>query len=286
MKMILSFGLMALLVYLLMGVFIYLRQAGMIYLPHIPTRQLQARPSQIGLDYDEVRLTAEDGVSLHAWYIPAPDAKLTLLFCHGNAGNISHRLDSIALFHKLGLNVFIFDYRGYGQSQGQPSEQGSYQDVQAAWDYLTNEKQTPAGRIVLFGRSLGAAVASHLATRVEPAALILESAFASVPEMAAKLLPLFPARWLARYRYDNVQNVQSIHAPLLVIHSEQDEIIPYAQGRAVFEAAHEPKSFLLLHGGHNDGFMLSGEHYTDGLRLFLSRHVVAYREAQRGQPAR
>ena len=280
MKMILSFGLMALLVYLLMGVFIYLRQAGMIYLPHIPTRQLQARPSQIGLDYEEVRLTASDGVSLHAWYIPAAGAKLTLLFCHGNAGNISHRLDSIALFHKLGLNVFIFDYRGYGQSQGRPSEQGSYEDVLAAWRYLTKEQQTRAGQVVLFGRSLGAAVVSHLATQVEPGAVILESAFASVPDMAAKLLPLFPARWLAHYQYDNVKNVQSIHAPLLVIHSEHDEIIPYAQGRAVFEHGNEPKSFLQLHGGHNDGFMASGEHYTNGIKLFLRQHVPAYRGSE------
>jgi len=277
MKMVLSFGFIALLVYLLMCLFIYLRQTGMIYLPSLPTRQLQARPNEIGLQYEDVTLTAADGVRLHAWYIPAAGARVTLLFCHGNAGNISHRLDSIALFHKLGLNVFIFDYRGYGQSQGRPSEQGSYADVLAAWRYITVEQQTPAEQVVLFGRSLGAAVASHLATQVKAGAVILESAFASVPDMAAKLLPFFPMRWLSSYEYSNVKNVRSIHSPLLVSHSEEDEIIPYAQGRAVFEQANVPKSFLQLHGDHNGGFMMSGHHYTNGLKLFLRQHVPAYR---------
>jgi hypothetical protein len=210
---------------------------------------------------------------LHAWFIPAENARATVLFCHGNAGNISHRLDSIRLLHSLGLQVLIFDYRGYGRSDGRPSEKGSYRDVDAAWQYLLEVRGLPQTQIIIFGRSLGAAVAADLASRTRPAAVILESAFTSVPDMAAGIYPWLPVRLLSRYRYDNLDKVARLSAPLLLVHSRQDEIIPFVHGERLFERAHVPKQFLEIHGGHNDAFLTSRKAYTQGLKAFLDAHL-------------
>jgi hypothetical protein len=196
-----------------------------------------------------------------------------VLFCHGNAGNISHRLDSIRLLHSLGLQVLIFDYRGYGHSEGAASEKGSYRDADAAWRYLVDVRGLPADRIILFGRSLGAAVAADLASRTRPAAVIMESAFTSVPDMAAGIYPWLPVRLLSRYRYDNLDKITRISAPLLLVHSRQDEIIPFAHGERLFERAREPKQFLEINGGHNDAFLTSRKAYTHGLESFLAAHL-------------
>lgn len=262
--------------YLALCLLLYFRQDNFIFFPEMPGRQLEATPKAINLDYEDVRVETEDGVSLHGWFIPAEEAKVTLLFCHGNAGNISHRLESIALFNSLGLNVLIFDYRGYGQSTGTISEAGLYLDIHAMWQELTDIKGIDPRNIVIFGRSLGAAVASQLATKVRPGGVILESAFASVPDMAARLYPFLPARILARYQLNNMQHVKSIQSPLLVIHSADDEIIPYSQGQKVFETAHEPKSFLRIRGSHNGGFIYSGRFYIEGFEAFLIKHFPDY----------
>jgi fermentation-respiration switch protein FrsA (DUF1100 family) len=216
-----------------------------------------------------MRFTTRDGVSLHGWFIPSPDTESVVLFCHGNAGNISHRLDSIRIFHDLGLSVFIFDYRGYGLSEGRPSEEGTYRDAEAAWNHLVEGRGIPSDRIILFGRSLGAAVAAHLAQTARPSALILESAFASVPEIASHHYWYLPVRWLSRFKYATAAYVRAVHAPTLVIHSRDDEINPIEQGRDVFRQANEPKVFLEISGDHNSGFLLSGARYTEGLRQFL-----------------
>lgn len=250
---------------------VYLFQSRLLYLPEMPSRALMADPGALGLDYQDVALQTDDGVALHGWYVPAPGARRALLFFHGNAGNISHRLDSIRIFHDLGLDVLIIDYRGYGRSEGSPSEQGTYRDAQAAWRYLIEERGMDPGQIVMFGRSLGAAVAAWLAARHPPGALILESAFRSVPAMAAELYPWLPVRWLARLRYDTEAYVSRVQAPVLVIHSREDEIVPFAHGQAIHEAAGEPKSLLRLRGGHNDGFMVSADAYRAGLAEFLRR---------------
>ncbi len=269
----LLFGLIA---YLAICLLLYVMQSRLIFFPEMPGRQLEATPKAVNLDYEDVRVETEDGVSLHGWYIPAANAKITLLFCHGNAGNISHRLESIALFNSLGLNVLIFDYRGYGQSTGKISEAGFYQDAYTMWQVLTDKKGIEAENIVLFGRSLGAAITSQLATKVKAGGVILESAFTSVPGMGAKLYPLFPLRLLTRFQLNNVAHVQAIPSPLLVVHSEDDEIIPFAQGQAVYERAHEPKTFLRIRGGHNGGFIFSGRLYTGGVEAFLSKHFPDY----------
>jgi len=259
--------------YLAFVALVFLGQSRLLYLPDAAGRGLAATPQAIGLGYENVHLRTEDGVSLHGWLVSAPVTVrrgMTLLFFHGNAGNISHRLDSIRIFADLGLDVFIFDYRGYGLSEGSPSEPGTYRDATAAWRWLTGERGLAPGQILLFGRSLGAAVALELATRVEPAGVILESAFTSVPDLGAEIYPFLPVRLLSRYRYDNLGRIASVRAPLLVVHSRGDEIIPFRQGQALFAAASEPKRFLELQGGHNDGFLASGVGYRRGLAEFLA----------------
>lgn len=251
----------------------YFAQAGMLYLPDLPSRELVASPQEIGLNYENIELRTEDGVRLHGWYIPAVANRGTLLFFHGNAGNISHRLESIRIFHKLKLSVFIFDYRGYGRSEGSPSEAGTQSDARAAWRFLTEERRIAPGKIIFFGRSLGAAVAAQLATQTQPGALIIESAFTSVPDVAAEIYWWLPVRWLTRFDYATRDYVAQGQGPVLVVHSPEDEIIPYRHGEAIFTAAHAPKEMLRLRGGHNDGFLLSGEHYVQGLDGFLSRNL-------------
>jgi fermentation-respiration switch protein FrsA (DUF1100 family) len=245
----------------------------MLYLPDIPSRKLNATPQDIGLPFENIHLLTDDGARLHGWYIPAAQARGTLLFFHGNAGNISHRLDSIRLFHDLRLSVLIFDYRGYGQSEGTPSEEGTYRDALAAWRYLTEERGIATSRIVLFGRSMGAAIAAWLATQKQPGVLIVESAFTSVPDTAAELYWWLPARRLSRFKYATRDYVAQARCPVLVVHSPEDEIIPFHHGEAILAAAREPKEMLRLRGGHNDGFMTSGRLYSDGFDAFLARHL-------------
>jgi len=251
------------------AVYLYFSQSRLLYYPDMPSRALEASPADIGLAYDTVRLTAGDGTRLHAWFVPATTARGTLLFNHGNAGNIAHRLDSISLFHSLGLNVLIFDYRGYGESDGKPSEKGTYLDVKAAWDYLLEERMISPEEIIIFGRSLGAAMAADLASQHPSAGVILESAFTSVPDMAASLYPWLPVRLLSRYRYNNMDKVERITSPLLVVHSREDDIIPYAHGEQLFIHANEPKQFLELRGRHNDGYHVSRKVYTKAMQQFL-----------------
>lgn len=248
-------------------------QSGLLYLRHLPGRALDATPAAVGLGYEDVRIQAADGVGLHGWFVPASPARGILLFFHGNAGNVSHRLESIRLFHELGLAVFILDYRGYGQSDGTPSEAGTRRDARAAWKYLVEERGAPPGSIATFGRSLGAAVAAELAREHQPGALIVESAFTSVPDIAQEAYWYLPARWLSRFEYATADYVGRVSAPVLVIHSEDDEIIPYHHGRAIFDSANEPKRFLTLRGGHNTGFILSEAEYRRGIDAFLSEVV-------------
>ena len=255
------------------ALYLFIMQPRLLYYPDIPGRVLEATPAAIGLAYEDVTLQTRDGVRLHAWFIPAEHPRATVLFCHGNAGNISHRLDSIHLLHSLGLQVLIFDYRGYGQSEGNPSEAGTYRDVDAAWRYLREARGLPASQIIVFGRSLGAAVAADLASRTRPGAVILESAFTSVPDLAAGIYPWLPVRLLSRYRYDNLDKLTRIEGPLLLVHSREDEIIPFAHGVRLFESAHEPKAFLETSGGHNDAFQGSRKAYTHGLQSFLATHL-------------
>ena len=258
--------------YLLFLALVFLTQHRLLYFPDTPGRAVTASPRDIGLDYEYVRLRTEDGVTLHGWFVPAAkDAQGVLLFFHGNAGNISHRLDSIRQFHELGLNVLIIDYRGYGESEGKPSEAGTYRDAEAAWRYLTEELGYLPRRITIFGRSLGGAVAAWLASEREPGALIVESSFSSATRVAKELYPFLPVRWLSRFRYDTANAVARADCPVLVIHSRDDEIIPFPHGLAIRESAGERGELLELGGPHNGAHLLDEERYLAGLRGFLSR---------------
>jgi len=254
--------------YLLLVGFVYLTQSSLLYLPGMPGRQLGATPKGIGLDYEDVSLDTSDGVRIHGWFVPGR-LKRTLLYFHGNAGNISHRLHSIRQFHDLGLSVFIIDYRGYGQSEGSPSEDGLYRDGEAAWQYLTEVRGILAEDIVVFGRSLGASVAAWLAAERSPGTLILDSAFTSVPDIGQDVYPWLPVRLLSRFQHATKVDVTKASCPVLVVHSRNDEIIPFHHGEAIFNVANEPKTFLELRGGHNDAHFTSATAYLDGLESFL-----------------
>ncbi len=255
-----------------LSVYVYLMQSRMLYYPNMPGRELTATPADIGLEYQDVSLITEDGIELYGWFIPGSEQRRTLLFFHGNAGNISHRLESIQLFHRLGLNVFIFDYRGFGRSAGSPTEQGTYMDAEAAWSYLTKTRALDASEIIVFGRSLGGAIATWLASRHSPAMLILESTFTSVPAMARRFYPFLPVGLLSRFQYDNLRLMKQLTCPVLIAHSRDDEIIPFEEGRMLFDTAPEPKRFLEMRGGHNDGFIVSGQGYVSGLQSFIDVH--------------
>lgn len=252
---------------LLNGMF-YLRQPQIVF---YPSRTLEATPKTWGMSYEDVMLKAEDGVRLHGWYLPHTDSQRVLLFFHGNGGNISHRYDSLQIFHQLGLNVLIIDYRGYGLSEGTPSEEGLYRDARAAWSYLVNERGFKSEQIVVFGRSLGGAVAAHLAAEVKPAGLILESTFASSRDMASVMFPLLSKVIYVRYDFNTAARLTERTCPLLMLHSPQDEVIPFASGRRAFDGAQAPKRFVELQGDHNSGFLSSQPHYQEQLKAFLAQ---------------
>ncbi|HXV44855.1 MAG TPA: alpha/beta hydrolase, partial [Anaerolineae bacterium] len=183
----------------------------------------------------------------------------------------SHRLWSLELFHRLGMSVLIIDYRGYGQSEGRPSEQGTYLDAEVAWRYLTVERQLPPNQIILFGESLGGAVAAWLAQTGSPGGLILLSTFTSVPDIGAQTYPFLPVRLLARVNYNTLARLPEIKCPVLIIHSPDDEVVPYSHSQQLFAAANTPKEFLTLRGGHNEGVLLSATAYEAGLEAFLAQ---------------
>jgi fermentation-respiration switch protein FrsA (DUF1100 family) len=242
------------------AVILYNMQAKFLYRP---VRDVVYTPEELGLDYEDVVFKSKDGLALNGWWVPADDSRFTVLFCHGNGGNIMHRLDSINLLNKLGLSCFIFDYRGYGKSEGKPSEEGTYLDARAAYKWLTKRKNIHADRIIIAGRSLGGSVAARLATKVRPRGLVIESSFTSYADMGARFYPYMPVRWFARFSYPTLNYVKEIHCPVLFVHSRNDEVVPFEFGLELYEAANEPKDFVEILGGHNDGFLVAGEVYKD-----------------------
>jgi len=252
--------------YTVMALALFFLQSHFVY---FPTQNIEYTPEDIGLDYEKVTVETKDGVNLKGWFIPAAEAEFTILFCHGNGGNISHRLDSINLFNQLGFNCFIFDYRGYGLSEGKPTEQGTYTDASGAYQWLLKEKNIQPRNIILFGRSLGASIAAQLASKVHPASLVIESGFTSVVNMGRKLYPYFPIRWFARFEYSTIDYLKKVDCPVMVIHSPQDDIVPYEFGLKLFEAAGEPKTFVEISGTHNDGFITSGDIYTNAWMTWI-----------------
>ena len=253
--------------------YLFVFQSRLLYFPDLPSRTVDTTPAAIGLPFESITLSTADGEQLSGWFIPARESRATLLYLHGNGGNIGHRLDPIMVFNRLGLDVLIIDYRGYGASTGRPGEQGTYEDALAAWRYLTEARGIPPQRIVLFGESLGGAIAAWLAAREGPAALMLYASFTSVPDMAQALYPLLPARWLARYRYDTRTSLVDAASPVLILHSRDDELIPFSHGEALLAAARAPKRLVELEGGHNDALLVSRDRYAAEIDRFLDDFV-------------
>ncbi len=240
-------------------------------LVYFPDGQIVATPGDRGMAYEEVMFEAADGVRLAAWYVPSEAGRGVVLFSHGNGGNISYNLPFVEILHRVGLSTFLYDYRGYGRSQGSPSEEGTYSDAEGAWRYLTENRKVPAGQIFLYGQSLGGPIAAKLAREKPPAAIILDSSLTSFVDIAGHHYPFLPVRWLARFEYSTLEHVRNVRCPVLVIHSPDDEIVPFGQGVALYEAAPEPKAFVKLRGGHNDALLLSAGAYREGIDAFLKR---------------
>ncbi len=261
---------------------LYINQDRMVFLPEIGGREYAGTPQLLGLPFEDVTLQTSDGENLAAWFVPASRPRGTVLFCHGNAGNISHRLDFLLMFHRMGYSTLIFDYRGYGQSTGRPSESGAYLDAQAGWNYLVESRDIAPGRIVLYGESLGGAVAARLAEKERPGAVVLASVFTSVPDLGAEIYPFLPVRLLARIRFDARDSLSRVKAPVLVAHSPEDEIVPFSHGQALYRAARGPKAMLRLAGGHNDGFIFMREAWIVELGAFLDAYLHGNRPAGSG----
>ena len=242
--------------------------------------ETRPREGQVVPRIDDCCFTTSDGLKLHGWYctpvrrenkeyIPVP-ADMVVLWFHGNAGNISYRYDMIRAMMELPVQVFIIDYRGYGKSEGKPTERGLYLDARAAWDYLVEERGVAPERIVIFGKSLGGVPAIDLASQVEPAGLIVQSSFTSAGDMAASLLPFLPRVFL-KTKMDSFGKIQHVRCPKLFIHSRADEVVPYRLGRRLFEAAPEPKEFYEVNGSpHNSTYIVGGKPYFEALRRFVN----------------
>lgn len=238
------------------------------------TRNIYRTPSSSPFNWNFEELFLDvNGERTHAWFIPLEGADTTVLFSHGNAGNIADRLESIQLLRSLGFSVLAYDYGGYGRSTGKPSEQRIYADADAAWKYLTEHRGIPPSTILLFGRSLGGAATAYLASRVKPAAVVLESTFCSLPAVVRDMpFGNFMAKGI-RHQFPTLDRVSHFQAPLLIIHSPEDTLIPYKHGKAIYEAAKPPKMFLEIRGDHNDGFVLSMDDYVAGWKRFLSAFI-------------
>ncbi len=239
-----------------------------------PAAALEVTPRALGLPFDEVLLEVEPGVRIHGWFIKAATepSVATILLSHGNAGNIADRLDRVLRLRELGADFFLYDYRGYGRSTGSPDEEGTYRDGRAAYAYLVGSRGIDPGHIVLMGESLGCAISIQLALEHKARGLVLEAPFASIAHMANAVFPFLPLGPFIQTRYENLKKVPRLKMPLLVVQGTQDEVIPVAQGRMVFDAAPEPKRYLAIEGAHhNDVYLQGGEVYRRALGEFITR---------------
>ncbi len=236
----------------------------------LPTRAVAHTPRDAGLPYEDVTIGTADGETLRGWLVRHSRPRGTVLFLHGNAGDIGDRVPTAALLQRQRVDVLLVDYRGYGRSSGRPSEEGTYCDAEAMWRYLTETRGVAPERIVVHGRSLGGAVAAWLAARTRPGGVILESTFTSLPDVAARLYPFLPVRRLMRVRYPLLEHLRGLRSPLLVVHSEDDRLVPFEHARAILEAAPVTRKRLVaIRGSHEWGFQESGAAYERAIAGFL-----------------
>jgi len=235
---------------------------------YAPSATLEFTPEH---PYEDVSFKAKDGVKLHGWFFPGSTrAHLTFLVFHGNGGNICHRLTFYDAWLDLGVSLFTFDYRGYGQSEGTPSEAGTYLDGQAAYAWVRERGFGPEN-IILLGKSLGGGIASEIALREKIGGLILQNTFSSIPDVGSDLYPFLPVRLMGTIRYETVKKLPRIHVPVLVMHSRGDDFIRFSHAERNFVAANEPKMFWEIYGSHNGTVEADRARYLDGLRQFLDR---------------
>lgn len=251
--------------------FIIIEQNGLYY----PEKEIHTTPAdKLKLDYEDVDIKTPDGKTLNGWFIPAKDATATVIYYHGNAGNISDRIHRVAFFYDMGFNLLIFDYRGYGKSEGWPSENGLYKDALAAYDYLAARRDVDKDKIIIYGKSLGGAVAIETATKRKAAALVIESAFASTERIGEDLYPYLPVKWLTLQKYDNLSKVKYISTPKLIVHGRNDDLIAFKHGEEIYDAAAPIKQFLPFDGKHNDEVYITSNAYRDELKKFLVENGV------------
>jgi fermentation-respiration switch protein FrsA (DUF1100 family) len=252
------------------GIFAYVKYIelrGVYY----PSKNIYLTPASLKLPFEDVSFKTGDTLTLHGWFIPGNNGNYTVFVFHGNAGNISDRIDKIILLRETGANIFIFDYRGFGVSQGSPSERGFYLDAKAAYDYLLNTRNIPAERIIFYGESLGAGVALHLASEVKYIrAIIVEGAFSCGRDMAKVFYPFIPVFFFSD-SFNSLKTVKNVHAAKLFLHSQDDEVVPLALSRKLYESSPEPKSFVELRGGHNTAFLDSKDAYVSAIKSFINQ---------------
>lgn len=234
-----------------------------------PLKEIASFPDPADLKFREVYFETADKIKLNGWLVFSKDAGYTVLFCHGNAGNISHRIEKIKFFNELGCDVFIFDYRGYGKSEGRPSEKGFYKDVEAAYGYLMSQGVS-WDRIIGYGESIGGAVIVDLASREKMRGLILDSTLTSIKDMIKGVYPFVP-HGVFSSRFDSEAKIKTIKTPKLIIHSVQDEIVPFRLGRRLYEVSSKPKDFLQIQGGHNSNFYESEDLLRKGIGDFIKK---------------
>lgn len=240
---------------------------------YYPSAEVPVTPKALGLPFEDVSIEVEPGVKIHGWFIKAAKepALATVLFSHGNAGNIADRLDRVLRWREVGVDFLLYDYRGYGQSTGSPDEEGTYRDGRAAYDHLVKVRGIDPARLVLMGESLGCAISIQLAIERKAAGLVLEAPFASIAHMANAIYPFLPLGSFIRTRYENVRKIPQLKMPLFVVQGTRDEVIPVAQGKMVFAAAPEPKQYLAIEGAHhNDVYVAGGEVYRKALSDFIA----------------
>jgi hypothetical protein len=254
-------------IYVLIVVAVFLLQNRMLY---FPAADHAATPTQLGMPMEDVQLTTQDGVRLHGWWIPREESRGAVLFLHGNGGNISYCLLQAAALWEMGLDVFLLDYRGYGNSEGTPSETGTYLDAEAAYDYLAKERNVPAERLLLFGQSLGGAVAVELAGRRPAAGLITEATFSSLADIAAPIYWWLPVRLLLRSRYESKAKIGKLQLPILLLHSKSDELVSYDHAQRLLKAAGEGARHVPTAGGHNDGGFMTVPKGLEEVRAFVT----------------
>lgn len=260
--------------YALLLALLWWGQSGLVFHPDMPDREVRGTPADAGLDHESLRIRTEDGETLAGWFVPGPRVDSpVVLFLHGNAGNIGHRIETLEMLHAAGAATLIVDYRGFGESTGRPTEKGTHRDARAAWEWLVRERGIAPGRIVIFGRSLGSAVGTRLATEIRPAALILEAAFTSIVELGAHHYPWAPVRWLSHFRYDTESYLKEVECPTLIAHARNDEIVPFEHAERLAGISPPVVELLVLDGGHNDAMFASYQRYTETLRRFIAEHA-------------